>query len=52
MAKKVYRFEYDGYIKDCRKCGGTFDDGFYVPKKTKTLKCPKCNQMLPKGVNK
>nr|BAR32521.1 hypothetical protein [uncultured Mediterranean phage uvMED] len=43
MAKKVYRFEYDGYIKDCRKCGGTFDDGFYVPKKTKTLKCPKCN---------
>jgi len=42
MRKRVYRFEYDGYIKDCRKCGGTFDSGFYVPKKTKTLKCPNC----------
>ena len=42
MVKRVYRFEYDGYIKDCRKCGGTFDSGFYVPKKTKTLKCPNC----------
>ena len=42
MRKRVYRFEYDGYIKDCRKCGGIFDSGFYVPKKTKTLKCPNC----------
>jgi len=42
MAKKLYKFKYDGYIKDCRKCGGTFDSGFYVPKKTKTLKCPNC----------
>ena len=42
MRKRVYRFEYDGYIKDCRKCGGTFDSGFYVPQKTKTLKCPNC----------
>ena len=42
MRKRVYRFEYDGYIKDCRKCGETFDSGFYVPQKTKTLKCPNC----------
>ena len=41
MIKRVYRFEYDGYIKDCPKCGGGFDDGFYVPKKTKTIKCPR-----------
>ena len=41
MIKRVYRFEYDGYIKDCPKCGGGFDDGFYVPIKTKELKCPR-----------
>ena len=43
MRKRVYRFEYDGYIKDCPKCGGRFEDGFYVPKKTKNLKCPRSN---------
>tara|TARA_S200002703_G_scaffold3011_1_gene4457 strand:- start:132 stop:458 length:327 start_codon:yes stop_codon:yes gene_type:complete len=43
MVKRVYRFEYDGYIKDCPKCGGVFESGFYVPQKTKTLKCPSCN---------
>ena len=41
MRKKVLQFEYDGYIMDCPKCGGSFDDGFYVPKKTKTIKCPR-----------
>lgn len=39
----IYKWKYHGYLLGCPNCGGNFEDGFYVPKKTNLVECPLCN---------